>query len=269
LIDSPVIFALARMVSLGLNPETQSFIVVMDAYSVHISEKFLTYAKTKYPRMILLFIFAGCTGWLQPLDLIFNLLFKQELKQAAGMWLSSEMQEQIATADDPTSVKLNIKLTYLKPHFCAWINQALRERSSEEHQQIIVKRGWDESGMGMAFKFATDETGQFTKNTVEYREAAVLEASGKLFENMTGKKKADLAEKLLTGHFEDIFEAEAEIDSSVKPDGDDVSIEADENEPIFTALRAQGMVHQANMSALQQAQAAGNSNTTDIRSLLQ
>ena len=123
--------------------------------------------------------------------------------------------------------------------------------------------------MGMAFRFATDETGQFTKNTVEYREAAVLEASGKLFENMTGKKKADLAEKLLTGHFEDIFEAEAEIDSSIKPDGDDVSIEADENEPIFTALRAQDMVHQANMSALQQAQAAGNSNTTDIRSLLQ
>jgi hypothetical protein len=84
---------------------------------VHISEEFLEWARHIYPRLVLLYIFANCTGWLQPLDLSFNLTFKRCLKQAAGMWLSSELQEQIAALQDPADVKLDIRLSYLKPHF--------------------------------------------------------------------------------------------------------------------------------------------------------
>lgn len=101
--------------------------------------------------MILLFIFAGCTGWLQPLGLVFNLVFKRLLKQLAGMWLASEMQEQLATTRDPTNVKLNIKLSYLKPHFCAWNAEALRQMATK---RSLMLRGWDESGMGRALLLA-------------------------------------------------------------------------------------------------------------------
>ena len=149
----------------------------LDNGSLHIGDAWRKWLANNYPNVILLFIPAGCTGWLQPLDLTFNLALKRLLKHSAGMWLASTMQEQLSPVADPSMVKLCLDLSYLKPFFCGWIASAMREMDGKMRQ---VMRGWDESGMGLAFSLAQDQHGNFDRTTSEFKEAVHLQESGEL-----------------------------------------------------------------------------------------
>ena len=73
----------------------------------------------------------------------------------------------------------------------------------------VIKRGWDESGMGKAMLLANTQWAECE----EFESACKLEAEGQLFEKFTAKKKAELAEALLSARFSDLMgdEVEAEI----------------------------------------------------------
>ena len=234
--------AMAKMCALGLDVEAQFWIIVMDCYSVHISQAFIDRAKREFPRLVFIFIPAGCTGWLQPLDLAFNLIFKGELKQHAGMWLSSMMQEQMTTIADPTECKLDIRLSTLKPHFCSWLQLAFIAMS--EKQAIILKKGWAESGMGMALDLAQLESGEFNGNSPEFKEAEVLQEKGFLFERFTDKTACAKTEKILAARFTDLFEPEGDSTDGVKPDSPEPALQAESQVAMFTSLRQQGLDHQ-------------------------
>ena len=65
----------------GLRYAEQKWLLRMDCYSVHISAEFLTWAKRAYQKLVLLFIPATFTAWLQPLDISFDWVFKALLRR--------------------------------------------------------------------------------------------------------------------------------------------------------------------------------------------
>ena len=78
--------------------------------------------------------------------------------------------------------------------FCQWNSAALKEMNE---RPSVIKRGWDESGMGKAMLLASTQGVECE----EFEIACKLEAEGQLFEKFTAKKKAELAEALLSARF--------------------------------------------------------------------
>ena len=93
--------------------EAQYWIVVLDCYAVHISAEFIGWCKTTYPYLMLMYIPAACTCWLQPLDISFNGVVKSILRNLAGTWLAEHCAQQLAQLQDPTQVKLDLRLSAL------------------------------------------------------------------------------------------------------------------------------------------------------------
>ena len=109
------------------------------------------------------------------------------------------MAEQLRLSQrDATKVKLDVRLTTLKPHFCDWVAAALEQMAAKRD---VIRRGWDESKMGRAFELISMGFSH-ARGSAEYQKAAALEATGGLFASFTSKKKATLAESLLAQHME-------------------------------------------------------------------
>ena len=194
--------------------ESSHWILVLDCYATHISEEFIHWCKAEYPLLILLYIPAACTNWLQPLDISFNGTFKFLLRNYAGTWLAEMVTEQLRQANnDPSQVKLDVRLSVLKKPFAQWNAAVLEEM---DKRTAVIKRGWDESGMGGGMDLVESKGA----DCEEFRVAERMEAAGKLFEKFTMKKKAELAEALLTARFKDLMgdEVDAEVQRAAEED---------------------------------------------------
>ena len=69
---------------------------------------------------------------------------------------------------DPSKVKLDLQLSFLKPFFCEWMANAHTKMASK---QAVIQKGWDESGMGKAMTLA-DEANGFCRTSPEFLEAS-------------------------------------------------------------------------------------------------
>lgn len=167
------------------------WILILDCYSVHICQEFLQWAKSEFPLLILLFIPATLTAWLQPLDISFNGPFKLFLRNVSGMWLAGHIEQQLREVEDPRDVKLDVRLRSLRPLLTEFLSRAMAHMADK--QQLIM-RGWNDSGMGKAFVMYKEG-----ESSAEFQKAKQLEAEGKLFEQFTMKKQAQLAESVLAG----------------------------------------------------------------------
>ena len=181
----------------GLDFTEQRWILIMDCYSVHISKEFLDWARLTHPNLILLYIPATYTAWLQPLDISFNYIFKTILKTKAATWLAQYVAAQITVARDsgkPVDIHLDTKLTSIRSNFCDWLADAFEQMSK---RIAVISRGWNESRLGEAF-VKCDEGRQ----GADFLKAQALEDKGELFASFTHKKNASLAEALLASHLE-------------------------------------------------------------------
>ena len=155
---------------LGLDYEAQAWIFVMDCYSVHICKEFLEWCQTEFPNLKLLYVFANCTEWLQPLDLSWNGPFKSILRTEAGTWLAKYVAEQLRICKDPAKVQLNVKKSYLQKFFTSWVSRAVEKMAARED---VVQRGWDLSGMWKALRLAKQG-----KGSEEFETAAAMNQAG-------------------------------------------------------------------------------------------
>ena len=180
----------------GLDPLTQKWVLMMDCYPVHIHAEFLTWYKEEFHgNLIILFIPANFTGWLQPLDVWWNGPFKRIMKTLAAIWLSQKMAEQIqigSTKTDwkPSMCKLNITLTALKAPFCSWLIDAFKQMAAS-----IGLKGWEMCGLLRAFGKTRDDP--------DFKRAEEMNIAGTLFssDSFTGKRNAKKAEGILGKHF--------------------------------------------------------------------
>ena len=238
-----------KILEMGL-PPAQKFVLLMDCYSVHISEEFLQYARDNHPRAILLYIPANYTAFLQPLDITVNYVFKQKLTRLAATWLSEQVQIQLrANGGDVTKIKIDTTLTAIKGPFVGWVAKAIAELKDRKD---VVLRGWTESRLAEALTLG--------RESKEYKDAAALEDEGKSFSSSTGKKRAQLADQALDDQWEDLF-ADFHAGGQVvdEPDGEADEVESLNHRSVaevFDMLLRQGRSH-VTRSAARQLAAAG------------
>ena len=181
----------------GLVFATTYWILIMDCYSVHIKAEFLDWYQQEFGGyLIILFIPANYTAWLQPLDVSLNYNLKRILKNFAANWLAATMQQQLdKTGNDPTKMQLDVRLSVLRKFVNSWLMQTLRKLDTPECVPNNL-RGWKESGMLDALK---DEMNADHK---DFKLAKELNDNGELFMDFTGKKNAMKAEEILKKHFQ-------------------------------------------------------------------
>lgn len=84
------------------------------------------------------------TDKFQPLDLTVNRSCKAHLRKRTHEWFSNQVQQQIQNGVTPEKVKIDLKLSVLKPLHAKWVISFYD--FMQNNQEIIVK-GWKRSGI--------------------------------------------------------------------------------------------------------------------------
>ena len=117
-------------------PPEQPSLCILDLFRAHRVEEVIDVFKKHNIRVT--FVPGGCTGEVQPLDLSGNVEFKAELNTS---WYASQITDQ---PDDSAPIKIDVRLSALKPLHASWIVQswrALRENTT------AITSGWQQSGI--------------------------------------------------------------------------------------------------------------------------
>jgi hypothetical protein len=123
-------------------PSNQKMIWLLDCWSVHKSEAFLTWMKKEHPRICVLFIPANCTSKLQPADVILQRPLKCAFSRCFKQWSAACIQEQLE--GDVSRVQLDLRIGTLREELCTWLLQAWKEVGSRT--DMIIK-GWEKCGL--------------------------------------------------------------------------------------------------------------------------
>jgi hypothetical protein len=107
---------------MGLEKDAK-LIWLLDCWSVHMSKDFTSWVKEKYPQILLIFVPANCTSVLQPANVIIQRPFKHSFKLQFDTYTSQDIGHQLEEKD-LKDVKLDTKMTVLKPLLCSWLYQA-------------------------------------------------------------------------------------------------------------------------------------------------
>ena len=75
--------------------DKQNFVLILDVYSVHRDASFQSWVKAKYPQLILLFVPASFTPYLQPLDVAVNSVFKGYISQCCTHWFTQQVTHEL------------------------------------------------------------------------------------------------------------------------------------------------------------------------------
>lgn len=79
----------------GQLPVDQKAVLLIDCWSVHKSEEFLSWMKEEYPHLIILFVPGGTTSKFQPADTGLNRPFKAAVKAAYHLWYAQDVGQQL------------------------------------------------------------------------------------------------------------------------------------------------------------------------------
>jgi hypothetical protein len=113
-------------------------VLLLDVWSVHISEEFRRFLRTHYPRVHLVFIPPNCTSHLQVADVILQRSFKHGLRQQFNLWAANIVQEQISDGD-LCGLSPYLKMTVIKPQILQWcIDSWSKMKAGREY----IKMGW-------------------------------------------------------------------------------------------------------------------------------
>lgn len=122
-------------VRLGL-PHAQCSLWLIDCWSVHQSEEFLTWMVVNHDTINILFVPAGCMGLLQPSDIGFQHIFKHSLKISAHTNVIQESPTQLKSRVPISNVKITTTLKILCDQTVHWLWTMFKSLNSPE----IVKK---------------------------------------------------------------------------------------------------------------------------------
>ena len=126
-------------------PDTQKALMIFDVFAVHRA----TEVREKLEQMncMQVYIPAGCTGELQPLDVSVNKPFKSSLTTSFQTWYAEKVAAQLAAGHETPTVCM--KYSSLKPLNAKWIVTAFDYIKSRPD---IVKLGWEKAGIAAAIQ---------------------------------------------------------------------------------------------------------------------
>ena len=139
-------YRLKQIEILGL-PIHTPLIWLIDCWSVHISTAFLTWLKLIHPLVKTIFVPANCTSVLQPADVILQRPFKHAFRVQYDKWSMNQISQQLDSGEEK-NIKLDSKLSVLKPLLCSWLYEAWLSI----HKKRMVQIGWEQCGIAKAFQ---------------------------------------------------------------------------------------------------------------------
>ena len=87
---------------------------------------------------------SNCTDLLQPLDLSVNKPLKDPLRRSFQSWYSEQVSKQLEEGKEPEDVKVDTRLSIMKPLSAKWITSAYDNFRSDSR---IVRGGFVEAGI--------------------------------------------------------------------------------------------------------------------------
>lgn len=124
-------------------------------FAAHRKEEFLQKLTSNNVKVI--FIPAGCTGELQPLDVGLNDQLKKRLKTKFSDWYAGEVEKQLANNIPSQEVKVALSGVQMKPMNARWFISVVSGLSKDTE---LIKKAWEKCGIYDAIK---DSLGRVTE----------------------------------------------------------------------------------------------------------
>jgi hypothetical protein len=140
----PYISATRKELKLG---EEHMAVVIFDSFKGHKGSEMETLLQQH--NILSVLVPSNCTDLLQPLDLSVNKPLKDHLRSCFQSWYSEQVSKQLEGGKEPEDIKVDTKLTVVKPLSARWIISAYDYVRS---QFSIIYGGFVEAGIVAALE---------------------------------------------------------------------------------------------------------------------
>jgi hypothetical protein len=159
----------------------QKLILILDVWSVHVSQAFRTHAREKFPFILLNYIPPNCTSKAQVCDLVVNKKFKELANDTTCEEVARGVAAQVRAMQAGTQllgkVTVDVRLTVLKPIVCRGMRAGVDYFESEDGKALI-KKGFMKAGVSRSFDLEFQQLAvAWAANNPEVAEAAFAEAA--------------------------------------------------------------------------------------------
>jgi hypothetical protein len=140
-------------------------VLLLDCWSVHISQPFRDWMARHFPRYHLVYVPANCTSKAQPADVMLQRPFKNAIVRTFTAWMSDQIGHHINLGENPDTLRVDTTLSRLKPLLVDWTWQSWIRLFDKTD---LIKEGWRKSGLGEVLNAAEQrEAMRFCMNTEE------------------------------------------------------------------------------------------------------
>jgi len=129
--------------------QSQKSLAIFDVFAAHRVDKFLD--KLKDNNILVIFVPAGCTGDLQPLDVAVNDDFKRDLKAQFISWYSEQVEKALKQDEDIEQVSVDLTTSRIKPKHARWL---IRVHSHLAMNTAVIISGFERAGICKAISEA-------------------------------------------------------------------------------------------------------------------
>ena len=146
--------------------QSKKGLCIFDVYAPHKLDSVLQ--KLEDNNILRVFVPAGTTGELQPLDVSVNHLLKYSLKQSFSNWYSKEVQMKLETGTCLEKVQVNFNLSVIKPLHAQWLVDAFTSLSNRVTEIIdgFIKSGIKDNPYSADTEDYISETEQASRSQV-------------------------------------------------------------------------------------------------------
>ena len=89
-----------------------------------------------------MFVPAGCTGELQPLDVSVNSVFKESMKSHFSRWYATEVKEAPEQGLEIVDVKIDLRASIVKP---SWLMMSFYSFTYLKNNNDLILKGFEKT----------------------------------------------------------------------------------------------------------------------------
>ena len=132
-----------------LGKPKQAALVIMDVFRGQITDDVISLLRDNNIHYVL--VPNNMTQLFQPLDLTVNKHCKSYLKRLFSEWYAQQIENQLSLGKKVEEIKIEFRLTTLKPLHAKWLVEYYNEITSENDSSVIIN-GWKAAGIYDAIK---------------------------------------------------------------------------------------------------------------------
>ena len=148
-----------------LGKPKQAALVIMDVFRGQITDDVISLLRDSNIHYIL--VANNMTQLFQPLDLTDNKHCKSYLKRLFSEWYAQQIENQLALGKKVEEIKIEIRLTTLKPLHAKWLVEYYSEITSGNGSSVIIN-GWKVAGIYDAIKAGSSGYNQWIHSKISH-----------------------------------------------------------------------------------------------------